>query len=203
VAPNEGSCDLKLCVARTCNARARLALERVRLEHARMSPLEQQVERYLHEQIPLSVAMGVKVVQASVEHVALSAPLAPNVNHVATVFGGSAVAVATICAWTLLHLKLEQAGLPAGLLIQRSSMEYRKPITGDFEARCTWRNESAWQRFRATLERRARARITLQAQLLLAGTEMGEFQGDFVALKRPIPRAASGPRPLLPDGSPS
>lgn len=145
---------------------------------------ERRVERYLYEHIPLSAAMGVRVLRATLQRVQLSAPLAPNLNHLDTLFGGSAVAVATLCAWTLLHLRLQQAGLEARLLIQRSAMEYERPITGDFEASCAFEDEHLWQRFRATLERRGRARTTLSAQLLFAAEQMARFQGDFVALAR-------------------
>ena len=131
--------------------------------------LERQIERYLHEYFPLSAAMGVRVESATVERVQLSAPLAPNVNHNETVFGGSAAALATLAAWTLLHLRLEQAGCDARLVIQRSSMEYERP---------------AWGRFRATLERRARARLTLTAYLAREGHRVASFEGDFVAFRR-------------------
>lgn len=144
-----------------------------------------EVERHLHDRIPLSVAMGVRVLEATAGRVRLSAPLAPNVNHVDTVFGGSAVAVATLCAWTLMHLRLEQAGLAARVVIQRSSMEYERPISGDFEAVCVFEDESTWRRFCITLGRHARARIPLSAQVLLAGQPMASFEGDFVALARP------------------
>jgi len=56
-----------------------------------MQPTELQTS--LHERIPLSRAMGVTVPQAEPTGVVLSAPLAPNVNHSGTVFGGSAAAV--------------------------------------------------------------------------------------------------------------
>ena len=89
---------------------------------------EARVQRYLYQYIPLSAAMGVQVRTASAEFVKLAAPLRPNVNHTETVFGGSAAALATLSAWTLLHLRLENAGLDARLVIQRSRMEYEKPI---------------------------------------------------------------------------
>jgi len=149
--------------------------------------LERRVERYLHQYIPLSAAMGVRVEIATVERVQLSAPLAPNVNHNETVFGGSAAALATLSAWTLLHLRLEQAGWDARLVIQRSSMEYERPIPGDFEAICRFSDEAAWERFRATLERRARARLTLTAYLARAGHRVASFEGDFVAFRRTAP----------------
>ena len=140
------------------------------------------LERYLHLQIPLSAAMGAQVRLATPERVRLAAPLAPNVNHNDTVFGGSAAALATLSAWALLHLRIAHAGMQARLLIQRSSMEYALPVPGDFEAECRFSDEPAWERFRATLVRRGRARLTLTAHLLYEGERMAAFEGDFVGL---------------------
>jgi thioesterase domain-containing protein len=142
----------------------------------------EELEQYLHENIPLSQLMGVQVKMATPEQVLLAAPLAPNINHHQTVFGGSGAVLATLAAWTLLHVRLKHDQVDAQLVIQRSSMEYDRPIRGDFEAVSRFADESAWARFRATLERRGRARITLNAYLLHAELEMGSFVGDFVAI---------------------
>jgi thioesterase domain-containing protein len=150
-----------------------------------MSPLtpESLLERYLHEQIPLSAAMGVGVRVARPEWVQLTAPLAPNVNHADTVFGGSAAALATLSGWALLHVRLGREPLHARLVIQRSSMEYERPIAGDFAADCRFADEAAWARFRATLLRHGRARLRLDASLVHAGQPAAAFSGDFVALR--------------------
>jgi thioesterase domain-containing protein len=140
------------------------------------------LESYLHSNIPLSAAMGVTVKVATPEQVLLAAPLAPNINHHKTVFGGSGVVLATLSAWMLLHLRLRQEQLDAQLVIQRSSMEYERPIAGDFEAACQFTDDAVWQKFRVTLARRGRARMTLRAQLLYGSHEMGSFVGDFVAI---------------------
>ncbi|HEX3842957.1 MAG TPA: YiiD C-terminal domain-containing protein [Steroidobacteraceae bacterium] len=145
-------------------------------------PPEALLERYLHEHIPLSAAMGVHVRTALPAQVRLAAPLGPNVNHNETVFGGSAAALATLSAWALLHLRIARAGIHARLVIQRSSMEYELPVPGDFEALCRFSDEVAWERFRATLVRRRRARLTLAAHLLYEGQRVATFEGDFVAL---------------------
>jgi thioesterase domain-containing protein len=57
-----------------------------------------ELAHYLHEHIPLSHAMGVEVVEADWHSVTLRAPLAPNINHRETVFGGSASAVGIVAA---------------------------------------------------------------------------------------------------------
>ena len=147
-----------------------------------VGPTELLLERYLHQQIPLSAAMGVRVSAASGERVQLAVPLAPNVNHNETAFGGSAAALATLSAWALLHLRLAAAGMQARLVIQRSTMEYEQPILGDFDGVCRFTDEMAWDRFRLTLARRRRARLTLAAHLICDGRQMATFEGDFVAL---------------------
>jgi len=126
--------------------------------------------------------MGVQVKIATPERVLLFAPLGPNINHHQTVFGGSGVVLATLSAWTLLHMRLTHDHLDAQLVIQRSAMEYERPIAGDFEAECAFADDPGWQKFRTMLRRRGRARMTLNAQLLHASNEMGSFVGDFVAL---------------------
>lgn len=146
--------------------------------------MSSDLEWYLHSNIPLSAAMGVRVKVATPEHVLLAAPLGPNINHHQTVFGGSGVVLGTLAAWTLLHLRLQREELIAQLVIQRSAMEYERPIPGDFEAECRFADPEGWTRFKATLDRRGRARMTLRAQLLHAAREMGSFVGDFVALRQ-------------------
>jgi len=126
--------------------------------------------------------MGVEVAQASGERVELAAPFAPNINHLETVFGGSASAVAILAAWTLLHVRLKEAGISSHVVIQQNSMKYERPMTGDFTAISTFADSATWERFLHTLERKHRARITIAAQLLCRGETTGELEGDFVAL---------------------
>lgn len=145
--------------------------------------MEQEIEQYLHRHIPLSAAMGVRVRTATPERVELAAPLAPNVNHHETLFGGSGAAIATLSAWTLVNLKLRHAGVRAQLVIQRNAMSYDEPIAGDFTALCEQPEESQWQRFLTMIQRRGRGRITMTARLLYRARPAASFEGDFVALR--------------------
>ncbi len=147
-----------------------------------MDAPEVALERYLHRRIPLSAALGVRVAAAGPERVRLTAPLAQNVNHSGTVFGGSATAVATLAGWSLLHLRLAAAQISARTVIQRSRMEYRRPIPADFEVECRLTDPGAWERFVAVLARRGRARLRLDAELSCAREPVGRFEGEFVAL---------------------
>lgn len=141
-----------------------------------------EIQEYLHEHIPLSKAMAVEVREADSEHVCLQAPLNPNINHRETVFGGSASAVAILAAWSLLHLRLRAEGVTFQLVIQRNSMEYRRPIAGPFTAVARLVEPGSWQRFLTTFQRRGKGRIRVLAVLESEGSETGFFEGVFVAL---------------------
>jgi thioesterase domain-containing protein len=143
--------------------------------------LPSELEQYLHAQIPLSQAMAVRVVSIDDRSVALSAPLAPNTNHHATVFGGSAAALAMLAAWSLLYTRLRAAGVASRLVIQRSSIEYLRPMAGEFIARATLGETSHWVRLEATLRRRRPARIGVAAIIEHAGEVAVRFTGEFVA----------------------
>lgn len=144
-----------------------------------MTPSE--LENYLHAHIPLSRAMAVRVVSIADDKVILGAPLAPNINHRDTVFGGSASALAILSAWSLLHLRLTAAGQPSRVVIQRNSMDYLAPIGGDFTATATIGAEANWDRFLRMLSRKGIARITIGAELNYEGSVAGRLSGEFVA----------------------
>lgn len=145
-----------------------------------MSPAE--LERYLHEHTPLSKAMAVSVVSIEADAVTLRAPLAPNINHRDTVFGGSASALAILAAWSLLHVRLRAEGFASRLVIQRNTMEYDKPIAGAFSARSSLSDPHDWPKFTRLLARRGKARIAVNSTLEDEGRIAGRLIGEFVAL---------------------
>ncbi|MBU0891168.1 MAG: thioesterase domain-containing protein [Gammaproteobacteria bacterium] len=144
-----------------------------------MTPPELQA--YLHQHIPLSHAMDVTVVEASPLQVVLSAPLAPNINHRDTVFGGSASAVAILAAWSMLHLRLSAEGLGSRLVIQRNTMGYLAPIDGSFTAVAQAPTAVVWQPFTRMLHRKGLGRIAQAAVLHYQGQPAGQLVGEFVA----------------------
>jgi thioesterase domain-containing protein len=144
-----------------------------------------ELERYLHDHIPLSRAMQVSVLDVQPDYVILSAPLAPNINHRDSVFGGSAAAVAVLAAWSLVHTRLLAAALPSRLVIQRNTMQFAMPITGTFTARSFLTDEQLWERFTRLLKRKGKARISVSCTLDFAGREAGYFEGEFVAVDAP------------------
>jgi thioesterase domain-containing protein len=147
-----------------------------------VSPAE--VEAYLHRHIPISAAMGVRVLACAREGVTLTAPLAPNINHRATVFGGSVSAIAILAGWTWLHFALRDAGLESRLVIQRNTVEYLAPIADGFEASCVGLPAAELEKVFRTLKRLGKARVTLAAKLSCGGKTVATFEGDYVPIRQ-------------------
>jgi thioesterase domain-containing protein len=142
-----------------------------------------RLERYLHETIPLTLAMGVAVRSEDSRRVVLTAPLAPNVNHKGTAFGGSVAALATLAAWSLAQLRAWQTGHDITLVIRDSRLEYLQPVTGELVAVCEFDDEPAWRRALECLHKRGRARLELASRLEdTAGAQIARFRGTFVLL---------------------
>ena len=140
------------------------------------------LETYLYEHIPISRDLGVRVLAADRAGVRLAAPLAPNVNHRDTVFGGSLSAVAILAGWSCLREALGHAGPTRRIVIQSNSIEYLAPAGGDFEAYCQAPPPDRWAVFERTLARRQRARIALTVDVTAAGELVAKFHGQYVVL---------------------
>lgn len=144
-----------------------------------LSPAE--LGRYLHEQIPLTRAMEVHVVECDDAHLVLSAPLAPNRNHLRTAFGGSLHTLATLSGYSLLWWLL---GDPhAHIVIRESTIRYDRPVRGDLRAVCCSPGAEVLARFRQDFARKGKARLTLEATIEDGGETAVSFRGVFVALR--------------------
>ena len=145
------------------------------------------LKNYLYENIPLSLALGVEVVQAEKAKVILKAPLAPNVNHQKTVFGGSLHALATLASWSLVFLNLQEKKIDSEIVIASSKIKYMRPVTEDFEAVSFLEQEGNWKRFEEMLKRFKKAKISLKAHIFQDGKLAVDYEGEFAAIAQRFP----------------
>ena len=141
-----------------------------------------ELEAYLHEHIPLTAAMAVRVLQCDEAGITLAAPLPPNSNHRGTVFGGSLASLATLAAWAVVHTGLCRASITARVVVQSSQIEYLLPATGEFVATCVAPSARDWERFLAMDTRKGRGRLALSVDVTSEGVVAAQLQGSFVAI---------------------
>lgn len=141
--------------------------------------LSARLEHTLHHEIPLSREMGIHVAHYDGTHLRLSAPLAPNINHKCTAFGGSLYSLAVLCGWGMMHLKLEEAGLHRHIVIQQADIAYLLPVAEDMQAECSVA-QATLDRFMSMLKKHGRARLALEV-LIKRGQQVAvKFTGRYV-----------------------
>ena len=143
---------------------------------------ETGLQRYLHEHIPISRALGVGVAGATADRVRVRAPLEPNLNHRSTAFGGSVGAIAVLAGWGLMRIRVDHLSPVPHLVIQRSNLEYLLPIESDFEATCAAPSQDRWDRLWRAYTQRGRGRIDLTVEVTAAGELAARFHGTYAVL---------------------
>ena len=127
--------------------------------------------------------MGLEVLDWQQHTLRLQLPLAANVNHKSTMFGGSLYCGAVLGGWGWLHLALREDGIEDGhIVIQEGQISYPLPVTGDATVVCDAPDEKVWKRFVATYRRYGRARLSLQTQVLNDTSDEAavRFEGQYV-----------------------
>ena len=139
----------------------------------------QEAEDYLHREIPITRAMGVRVTTADGKQFVVEAPVASNSNHLRTGFGGSINAVATLAGYGLVWSALKGKG--AHVVVAKSSIQFRRPIRQTIRAVCLRPGLETWSAFQNRLVSKGQASISLPVSVIEQDEVAAEFKGIFVA----------------------
>jgi thioesterase domain-containing protein len=141
------------------------------------------LEAFLHAKIPLTKAMGLRVIETGPRKLVLEAPLEPNVNHLGSVFGGVLHAIPTLACYATLWTLLREGGLDGHVVVKRSQANYRQPVLGAFRASCARPSPALAAEFMNDLRRHKKARMDLESVVMGDnGKPAVEFTGSFVAV---------------------
>jgi thioesterase domain-containing protein len=145
--------------------------------------LAQLLQSVLHQDIPLTRDMGVEVISWQDHQLRLHLPLAQNINHKSTLFGGSLYCGAVLAGWGWLYLRLKEAGIDDGhIVIQDGQIQYPLPVKRDGVAICDAPDEASWDKFLKMYQRRGLARLALKTRIVAEGSDEPavEFVGQYV-----------------------
>lgn len=144
----------------------------------------QELREYCRGMPPVA-AMQVEVEGMRGDALRLTAPLSANVNDKGNAFGGSLTSLMTVAGWGLVTLKLRLAGLKAEVYVADSQIRYLAPLYGDLVAEAVFAEGQAWDLFVDTLVQRGRARIQVDARVLLPeGGLATMLSGRYVAIAK-------------------
>ena len=91
-----------------------------------------------YQQIPLSKAMDMRIVDFADNTLTCCASLAPNVNVHGTAFAGSLYAVQALTGWGMMHLQLQLHELDASIVIANGQIDYAKPVAEEIVVSCSF-----------------------------------------------------------------
>jgi thioesterase domain-containing protein len=139
-----------------------------------------EVEAFLHRQIPITVAMGVRLISYDGEALVLTAPLALNHNHLGTAFAGSLNALATLAGYAFLWLELRER--PCHVVLRDSKISFRRPVMQDPQAICRRPDAAMLAAFHEEFAQKGKARLALRTTIEEHGVTVVIFSGTFVAV---------------------
>ena len=144
----------------------------------------QELREYCRGMPPVA-AMQVEVEGMRGDALRRTAPLSANVNDKGNAFGGSLTSLMTVAGWGLVTLKLRLAGLKAEVYVADSQIRYLAPLYDDLVAEAVFAEGQAWDLFVDTLVQRGRARIQVDARVLLPeGGLATTLSGRYVAIAK-------------------
>jgi len=142
-----------------------------------------EVEKYLFENIPLTKLMGITVNKFDENEVELQAPLSINKNHKGTAFGGSLVTVLTTNCWLMAFKHFKDLDKSCHIVIGKSEVEYKKPVTKDFFSRCQILDVKELELAKDFFRKKGKSRIELEAEIIEDGKTCVKFKGIFFIFK--------------------
>jgi len=115
-----------------------------------------------------------------------SAPLAPNINHKQTAFGGSLYSVAVLTGWALVNLRLSEHEMAlqqrAEVVIYHSEMSYLAGVNQDFHAQATQSAPLQEQRFIQRLLRHGKASCLETIEIFQQDVVKARLSAKYVVL---------------------
>ena len=141
---------------------------------------ESKLLSLLNEAIPLTKAMGIRVECFTGESLTIVGPLENNFNHLGTAFGGSLYITAVLSCWGLLYLRLRELGVRGQIVIQKGTVEYYLPVTGDIVASSTMVPEASFLEFLEEFKEKGSAKMTLSSAIMQSERKAVSFEGIFV-----------------------
>ena len=142
-----------------------------------------ELQKYLQQNIPLTAAMKLRVIEITPAAVTITMPLSPNRNHQGTAFAGSISSLGLISGWaTLWHIMHTVHGFSPVILAGKSETTFKLPINGDCEARVVELDAQTLTAFLEAFSKGEKARISVTTQIVNGGKIASLHRGEYIAL---------------------
>lgn len=143
-----------------------------------------EFEKYLHEHIPVTKAMGFSVEEYSLGRIKIKAPFKENINHRLSVFGGSISSILIMAGWAYVRKIMERIDPDSIIVIHKNTVNYHLPIISGFTAEVKKVNKKHIDTFIEMYEKYGKGRINIESEIDGHQQILADFKGTFVVLKK-------------------
>jgi len=143
--------------------------------------LIQKLQSKLHNEIPLTKLMDLKIEEYNKHKLITQAPLDININDKGTAFGGSLSTITIISSWSLCWLISQELGFDSqNIVVIKNENRYLKPVTKDITCYTTKPTNEKIEILKQKLEKKGSASIKIKSQIIEDGEVCVEFDGVYV-----------------------
>ena len=140
-----------------------------------------KLENKLHNEIPLTKIMGIKIQSYSELELITTAPLEINMNDKGTAFGGSLSTMTIISAWSLCWLISKELGFDSNnIVIIKNETSFRKPVRKNIVCHTKKPSLKEIEILKQKLETKKSASIKIESKIIENGEICVEFEGYYV-----------------------
>ncbi|MDY3201346.1 MAG: YiiD C-terminal domain-containing protein [Arcobacter sp.] len=136
-----------------------------------------ELEKKLHNEIPLTKFMNLKILNYNEKELITTIPLDVNINDKGTAFGGSLATLTIISGWSLCWLISKELGFNSNnIVIIKNENSYKKPVTKDIICHTFKPNNEEINILKEKLLSKQSASVKITSQIV----ENNEICVDFV-----------------------
>ena len=140
-----------------------------------------ELKKKLHNEIPLTKFMNIKIETYNEKELITTAPLDININDKGTAFGGSLSTLTIISSWSLCWLISKELGFDSkNIVVIKSENSYRKPVTKDIICHTQKPSNQEIKILKEKLQTKKSASIKINSAIIENHEICVEFQGYYV-----------------------
>ncbi len=149
---------------------------------AKMNLLD--LQNKLYEKIPITKMMGFEILSFDKYALLTRIPLDLNINDKGTAFGGSLSSFATISAWVLLELLINEHQDNHDILVVSSLCTFKAPLTSDINCTVFTPPKEELLTLREKLSSKGIGSIKVNAQISEVGELCFDYEGKYAVRKK-------------------
>jgi len=143
--------------------------------------LLKQLEKKIHEEIPLTKLMKLKVNTYNEKELITSAPLDININDKGTAFGGSLSTITIISAWSMCWLISKELGIDSkNIVVIKNENSYLKPVRKDIICNTQKPSKEEVLILKEKINSKGSASLKIKSKIIEDNKVCVEFEGIYV-----------------------